>query len=396
MNYAERLNRLGTETAFEVLSRIQNFPESRKKNIISFAIGEPDFNTPKHIKNAGIKAIKQNYTHYTVSAGIPELRKGIANFVNKNRGINITPKNVVILPSAKFTVDLALLSCTNPGDEVIYPSPGYPIYESLINVHGCKAIAAKLLESEDWNYNIEDLLNKISDHTKLIIINSPQNPTGSILNQKNLEVLSKIAIENDLWILSDEIYSNIVYDNIKYKSIATFPEMLERTIILDGFSKFFSMTGWRLGYAIINEDLASYFAKWLTNTISCTATFTQMAGITAITADKAPSIAMVQEFEKRRNLIHQRLNKIEGISAVLPKGAFYIFANVTGACEKLNLKNSLELQEYLLENLDVAVLSRTYFGKRNSDEKEEYIRFSYCISRDNIIKGMDRIENVLS
>ena len=396
MNYAERLNLLGTETAFEVLRRIQNFPESRKKNIISFAIGEPDFDTPKHIKNAGIKAIKQNYTHYTLSAGVPELRTKIAEFINENRGMNITPKNVVILPSAKFIIDLTLLSCTNPGDEVIYPNPGYPIYESLINVHGCKAIPAQLLESEDWNYNIEGLLTKISDRTKLIIINSPQNPTGSILNQKNLEVISKIAKENDLWVLSDEIYSNIVYDNIKYKSIATFPEMLDRTIILDGFSKFFSMTGWRLGYAIINEDLANYFARWLTNTISCTATFTQMAGITAITADKAPSIAMVEEFEKRRDLIHHRLNKIEGISAVLPKGAFYIFANVTGACEKLNLKNSLELQEYLLEHLDIAVLSRTYFGDRISNEKEEYIRFSYCISRENIIKGMDRIENILS
>ncbi|MHA1931780.1 MAG: pyridoxal phosphate-dependent aminotransferase, partial [Promethearchaeota archaeon] len=278
----------------------------------------------------------------------------------------------------------------------IYPNPGYPIYESLIKVHGCKAIPAQLVESEEWNYNIEELLNKISDRTKLIIINSPQNPTGSILNQKNLEVLAKIAVENDLWVLSDEIYSNIVYDNIKYKSIATLPDMSERTIILDGFSKFFSMTGWRLGYAIVNEELANYFAKWLTNTISCTATFTQMAGNTAISEDKGPSIAMVQEFQKRRDLIHNRLNKIDGISTVLPKGAFYIFANITGACEKLNLKNSLELQDYFLEKLDVAVLSRTYFGNRISDEKEEYIRFSYCISRENIIKGMDRIENALS
>ena len=396
MKYADRLNRLGTETAFEVLNRIQNLPESKRKNIISFSIGEPDFDTPKHIKKAGIAAIKKNYTHYSVSAGIPELRLGIAEFMNENRGLSVTSKNVVVLPSAKFVVDLTLLSCTNPGDEVIYPNPGYPIYESLINVHGCIAISAQLLESEEWNYNIEGLLDKISDKTKLIIINSPQNPTGSILNQKNLEVLAKIAVKNDLWILSDEIYSNIVYDNIKYKSIATLPEMLERTIILDGFSKFFSMTGWRLGYAIANEELTKHFTKWLTNTISCTATFTQMAGITAITSDKAPSITMVQEFEKRRDLIHERLNRIEGISAVSPKGAFYIFANVTGACKKLNLKNSLELQEYFLENLDVAVLSRTYFGKEIPEEKEEYIRFSYCVSQDDINKGMDRIENALS
>lgn len=396
MNYAERLNRLGTETAFEVLSRIQSFPESRKKNIISFSIGEPDFDTPEHIKKAGIEAIKKNYTHYSVSAGIPELRNGIAEFINENRGMNITSNNVVVLPGAKFIVDLALLSCTNPGDEVIYPNPGYPIYESLIKVHRCKAIPAQLLESKEWNYNIEELCNKITKRTKMIIINSPHNPTGSILNHKNLETLAEIALENDLWILSDEIYSNIVYDNIKYKSIATFPEMLERTIILDGFSKFFSMTGWRLGYAIVNEQLAKQLAKWITNTVSCTATFSQMAGVTAITGTKSPSLAMVQEFEKRRDIIHNRLNKIKGISAVLPKGAFYIFANVTGICEKLNLRNSLELQEYLLENLDIATLSRTYFGNKNPEENEEYLRFSYCISRENIIKGMDRIENLLS
>ncbi|MHA2039440.1 MAG: pyridoxal phosphate-dependent aminotransferase [Promethearchaeota archaeon] len=396
MKYAERLNRLGTETAFEVLSRIQSFPDSRKKNIISFSIGEPDFDTPEHIKKAGIEAIKENYTHYSVSAGIPELRNGIAEFINENRGMNITSKNVIVLPGAKFLVDLALLSCTNPGDEVIYPNPGYPIYESLIKVHGCNAIPAQLLENEEWNYNIEELYKKITNKTKMIIINSPHNPTGSILNHKNLETLAEIALENDLWILSDEIYSNIVYDNIKYKSIATFPEMLERTIILDGFSKFFSMTGWRLGYAIVNEQLAKQLTKWITNTVSCTATFSQIAGVKAITGTKSPSLSMVQEFEKRRDIIHNRLNKIKGISAVLPKGAFYIFANVTDACEKLNLKNSLELQEYLLENLDVAALSRTYFGNKDPKEKEEYLRFSYCISRENIIKGMDRIENILS
>lgn len=395
MKYADRLNRLGTETAFEVLNKISKFPEDRKKNIISFGIGEPDFDSPKHIKKAAIKAIKQNYTHYTVSAGIPELREAVANFVARTKNIDISSKNVIILPGAKFIVDLAILSCTNPGDEIIYPNPGYPIYESLINVHECKPIPAQLWESEEWNYDIEALREKITNKTKMILINSPHNPTGSILNEKNLKTLAEIAKENDLWILSDEIYSNIVYDNLKYRSIASFPGMLERTIILDGFSKFFSMTGWRLGYGIVNVELAEYLAQWLTNTISCTATFTQMAGVEALNRSVDPSLAMVKEFDTRRNLIYKRLNELKGISALKPKGAFYIFANITKACENLNLKNSLEFQEYLLKEADVVVLSRNYFGNKMPEEEEEYVRFSYCISHEDIIKGMNRIEKLL-
>ncbi|MHA1671887.1 MAG: pyridoxal phosphate-dependent aminotransferase [Promethearchaeota archaeon] len=395
MHYAERLNDLGTETAFEVLRRIQDFPEKRRDNIISFAIGEPDFPTPDHIKKAGIKAIEEDFTHYNPSEGIPELRKAIAEFVSTTKNINISENNVIVLPSAKFVLDLALLSCTNPGDEVIYPNPGYPIYESLIKVHQCKGVNAQLWESEEWNCNIDELRENISDKTKLIIINSPHNPTGLMLNKENLEALSEIALENDIWILSDEIYSNMVYDNFDFRSIAAHPDMLNRTIILDGFSKFFSMTGWRLGYAIVNEQLAEHFAKWLTNTISCTATFTQIAGVTAMIEDKTPSIEMVKQFEKRRDLIYERLTKMDGISAVKPKGAFYIFANVTGACEKLNLKNSLEFQDHLLEHADVAVLSRNYFGRKTPEENQEYVRFSYCISEKNIEEGMNRIEKLL-
>ncbi|TXT63231.1 MAG: Aminotransferase [Promethearchaeota archaeon] len=395
MQYANRLDRLGTETAFEVLERIQNFPEERRENVISFAIGEPDFDTPQHIKQAGINAIDGNFTHYSPSAGIPELRESIANFASESKNIRATAENVVVLPSAKFIVDLTILSCTNPGDEIIYPNPGYPIYESLINVHGCQPIAAQLWESKDWNYDINELRNLISEKTRLIIINSPQNPTGSVLNKQNLEALSEIALENDIWILSDEIYSNIVFDNLEYTSIAAHPDIQQRTIILDGFSKFFSMTGWRLGYAIVNEELAEYFTRWATNTISCTATFTQKAGIVAMEEDKSPSISMVNEFERRRNLIHNRLNKINGISALKPKGAFYIFANVSEACKNLGLKDSLEFQEYLLEKADVAVLSRKYFGHKPPEEKDDYIRFSYCVSYDNIVDGMDRIEELL-
>lgn len=395
MKYSNRLNQLGTENAFKVLRYIQKLPEERRKRIISFAIGEPDFNTPEHIKLAGIKAIQKNYTHYTPSAGIPELRNAVAEFVSKTKKINITSENIVILPSAKFVVNLAILSCTNPGDDIIYPNPGYPIYESLIQVHGCNPCSVQLKENEDWNYNIDEIRGCITERTKMIIINSPQNPTGSVLNKKNIKELSDIALENDIWILADDIYSNIIYDNLQFNSIASYPEMLEKTIILDGFSKFFAMTGWRLGYAIVNKKLAEFFERWITNTVSCTASFTQQAGITALIEDKSPSKAMVEEFEKRRNLIYERLNKIDGISTTKPKGAFYIFANVSGACEKLRLKNSLEFQDYMLEKADVAVLSRYYFGRKNLEEQDDYVRFSYCVSRDTINEGIDRIERLL-
>jgi aspartate/methionine/tyrosine aminotransferase len=395
MQLANRLERLGTENAFEVLKRIQSFPEERRNNIISFSIGEPDFDTPNHIKKAGIAAIENNYTHYTPSAGISELRQAVAEFESETKNIDVSEENIVILPAGKFVVDLAILSCTNPGDEIIYPNPGYPIYESLINVHGCKPIPAQLWEEENWNYNIEDLKNLINEKTKLILINSPQNPTGSVLNKQNLEAIAEIAIENDLWVFSDEIYSNIVFDNMEYVSIASHPDMLERTVILDGFSKFFAMTGWRMGYAVVNKTLAEYFTRWATNTISCTATFTQLAGLAAMKEDKSPSLAMVSEFEKRRNLIHKRLNEMDGISAVKPKGAFYIFANVTEACKNLGLKNSLEFQNYLLDKADVVVLARNYFGNKSPDEEKEYIRFSYCVSEADIIEGTERIMKIL-
>jgi aspartate/methionine/tyrosine aminotransferase len=395
MDYAERLDRLGTETAFKVLKQISEFPAERRKKIITFAIGEPDFSTPEHIKQAAIKAINENQTHYTPSAGIGELRTAIAEFESETKNINAQPENVVVLPSAKHVVNLALLCCTNPGDEVIYPNPGYPIYESLINVHGCKAIPIQLQEKEEWNFSVEEFEKCITDKTKMIVINSPQNPTGAILSKKTLETITEIALKNNIWVLSDEIYSNVLYDNIPYLSVAAQPGMLDRTIILDGFSKFFAMTGWRLGYAIVNETLAGYMARWVTNTVSCTATFTQIAGVTALKEDKTPSLNMVKEFQRRRDLIHKRLNEMDGISAVKPKGAFYIFANVTDACKKLNLKNSLEFQNYLLEKANVAILSRIFFGNKPSNEKEDYVRFSYCISYENINEGMDRIENLL-
>ncbi|MHA1897683.1 MAG: pyridoxal phosphate-dependent aminotransferase [Promethearchaeota archaeon] len=392
MKYADRMDRLGTETAFAVLAQVASFPQERREHIISFGIGEPDFNTPEHIKSAAIQSIQNNRTHYTPSAGIPELREAIAQYVSKQKNLNVTAENVCVLPGAKLTINYAIATCTDPGDEVIYPNPGYPIYESQINVFGCKAVPAPLIEEEDFGYDIDALRNAITDKTKMIIINNPNNPCGSVLSNSQLEAIREIALEHDLWILSDEIYANLVYDGMTYHSIAELPDMFDRTIILDGFSKFFAMTGWRLGYAIGNPQIIDYFARWATNTISCSATFVQDAGLAAMTQPMDASIAMVHEFERRRDLICDLLNDIDGISVRKPKGAFYVFANVTEACKKLNLKDSLEFQNRLLEKEDVVVLARDYFGHKSPDETQEYVRLSYCVSEDDIREGIARIK----
>jgi aspartate aminotransferase len=392
MKYADRMKELGTETAFAVLQQIAGFPETRRKHIISFALGEPDFNTPEHIKKAAIDSINNNRTHYNPSAGIPELRKAIADYVREQKNLKIGPENVCVLPSAKFIIQLSILTLTDPGDEVIYPNPGYPIYESQIRTFGCKPIAAPLVEQENWNYDVDRLRKLVTKKTKMIVINTPNNPCGSVLTNNQLEAIREIALENDLWIMSDEIYCNLIYDGQKFRSIAELPDMFDRTVILDGYSKFFAMTGWRLGYAVANPKVIDYFAKWATNTISCTATFIQDAGIAAMTADKSVSWSMVREFEERRNLICKLINEIDGMSVMRPRGAFYVFANVTKACKKLGLKNSLEFQNKLLEQQDIAVLSRDYFGKRDLNERDEYVRFSYCVSREDITNGLARIK----
>jgi len=392
MKFADRMSLLGTETAFSVLAEIENFPPERKAKVISFAIGEPDFNTPEHIKQAAIESINKNRTHYTPSAGIPELRKAIADYVRIQKNINVGAENICVLPSAKLVINFAILTCTDPGDEVIYPNPGYPIYESQIRVFGCKPVAAPLIEEEDFNYDIDKLRHLITDRTKMIILNNPNNPCGSVLSEKQLEAIREIALEHDLWILSDEIYCNLVYDGLKFRTIAELPDMQERTIILDGFSKFFAMTGWRLGYAIANPKVINHFTNWATNTVSCTATFIQDAGLAAMTQPMNKSWAMVKEFEERRNLICDLINEVEGMHVKKPKGSFYVFANITEACRKKGFMDSLEFQKHLLDEQNIAVLSRVFFGKREPDESQEYIRFSYCVSKENIIEGMKRIK----
>jgi len=393
MQIAQRVGRLGTETAFEVLAEVNKL-KAAGKDIISFALGEPDFDTPQNIKDAVKKAIYDGYTHYSPSAGILPLRESIAHYISETRGIKVAPEEVVVTPGAKPIVFDSILSCINEGDEVIYPNPGYPIYESVINFIGGKPVPLPLLEEKNFSFNPEDLQRRISPRTKMIIINSPQNPTGGILSQDDLETIAEIAIQADLWVLSDEIYSKIIYEG-KFRSIISIAGMKERTILIDGFSKTYAMTGWRLGFGIMKKELAAYIARIETNVDSCTATFTQYAGVEALDGPQEESRAMVAEFKRRRDLIHQELNNIKGIKCLKPKGAFYIYPNVTEACRNLAFHNSKELQQYLLHKANVAVLARSCFGKRNEGEKEEYIRLSYVTSRENIIKGIKRIKKAI-
>jgi aspartate aminotransferase len=385
MKLADRMSRLGTETAFEVLARAKEL-EKKGKNIIHLEIGEPDFDTPNNIKEAGIKALKDGYTHYGPSAGLPEVREVIAQYVSKTRKINAKPEQVVVTPGAKPIMFFSILALVNEGEEVIYPNPGFPIYESVINFIGAKAIPIKLREENDFRLDTDELKKLVTDKTKMIIINSPQNPTGGVLTKDDLKVIAEIALSKDVMILADEIYSRTLYEG-EHHSISSFPGMQERTIILDGMSKTYAMTGWRLGYGVMREDLAVLIAKLQTNSNSCTASFTQRAGIESLTGPQDEAEKMVAEFKKRRDVIVKGLNSIPRISCKIPQGAFYVFPNI-----KQVGWNSKKLADYLLEEAGVAVLSGTSFGKYG----EGYIRISYANSVENIKKGLERIEKALS
>lgn len=387
------MNDLGTETAFEVLAEVKAL-EAQGRDIISFAIGEPDFATPDHIKQAGIEAIQRDETHYGPSAGIMPLRQAIAEYISKTRNISVDPEQVVVTPGAKPIIFYTILACVNPGDEVIYPNPGFPIYESVIRFVGAKPVPAPLLEEKEFRFDVEDLRKKVNERTKLIILNSPHNPTGGMLTPQDLQAVAEIALEYDLWVLSDEVYSRIVFDG-EFYSIASLPDMQERTILLDGFSKTYAMTGWRLGYGVMNKRLAQDIARLETNVESCTATFTQWAGVEALKGPQTPSQQMTETFRRRRDLIVKGLNEIEGIKCIMPRGAFYVFPNVTQACRKLGLPDSKALQRKLLYEGSVAVLPRTSFGSKNEGETEEYLRLSYATSEAQIVEGLKRIKQVI-
>jgi len=378
---AKRMSRIGTETAFEVLAKAKAL-ERQGKEIVHLQIGEPDFDTPENIKEAGIKAIKENKTHYGPSAGLLETRKCFAQYISKTRNIPVDPGEVVVTPGGKPILFFSILACIDEGDEVLYPNPAYPIYESMINFVGAKAVPIPIKEEKGFVFDMQDLKKRITSRTKMIVLNSPANPTSGVISKEDLEEIAKIVVANDLLILSDEIYSRIIYEG-EHQSIASFPGMKERTIILEGHSKTYAMTGWRLGYGVMNREIAEKVTKLMVNSNSCTATFTQIAGIEAINGPQDAVDRMVAEFQKRRDVIVEGLNKIPKISCNKPLGAFYVFPNI-----KETGKKSQELADYLLNEAGVAVLSGTSFGEYG----EGYIRLSYATSIENIKKGLEKIE----
>ncbi len=383
MKFAERMKRLGTETAFEVLARARQL-EAEGRDMVHLEIGEPDFDTPRYICDAAIQAINDGYTHYNPAAGYPEIRKIISEEISKTRGIKTTPEQVVITPGGKPVMFYAMFALVDAGDEVIYPNPGFPIYESLINFVNARAVPIPLREENDFRLDVKELKSLVTPKTKLMIINSPQNPTGGVLTHDDLKEIARIAVENDIWILADEIYSRIIYSD-KFESLTQFPGVQERTIILDGMSKTYAMTGWRLGYGVMNETLAAALTRLQTNCASCTSAFSQIAMGAAISGPQDDSDKMVAEFKKRRDVIVDGLNQIEGISCKKPLGAFYVFPNV-----KAFGKTSKELEELLLEEYGVAALAGTSFGKYG----EGYLRFSYANSVENIKKAITRVADM--
>jgi aspartate aminotransferase len=393
MKFADRMSQLGTENAFEVLAQVKAL-EAEGREIVSFAIGEPDFDTPKNIKDKGKWAIEKNYTHYAPSAGIAELRQAIASHIGRMNQIEVEADQVVVTSGAKPIIFYTILSLVNPGDEVIYPNPGFPIYESVIRFVGGVPIPVALREERGFSLDPDELESKITDRTKLLILNSPQNPTGGIITEEDLRRIAEIANKYDISVLSDEIYSELIYEG-SFKSISTFPGMQERTIILNGFSKTYAMTGWRIGYGVMPKPLAELETRLLTNSDSCTATFTQVAALEALTGPQNEVAGMVQELKERRDLIVDGLKQIPGIHCQIPKGAFYVYPNVTQVVRDLGLTTSKELQQKLLLEGNVAVLPHTAFGTRNEGESEEYIRLSFATSKENIIEGLNRMRKVI-
>ncbi len=380
MKLAERLARLGTETAFDVLVKARAL-EATGKKIIHLEIGEPDFSTPLNVVAAATEALSEGYTHYCASAGLQELREAVAAAISRTRGISISGDWVVITPGAKPIMFYLILALVEEGDEVIYPNPGFPIYESMINFVGGRPVPLPLLEKYEFRFDIDDLLARVTPKTKLIIINSPQNPTGGLLTKGDLQAIARVAIERDITVLSDEIYSRIIYEGT-HQSIASLPGMLERTVILDGFSKTYAMTGWRLGFGIMPPVLQGHISKLVTNSVSCTAPFIQRAGLEALAKSEVEVENMVAEFRRRRDFVVQKLNEIPGISCLNPSGAFYVFPNVQSFGRK-----SSDLADYLLSTAGVAVLSGTSFGEFG----EGYLRISYANSIENLGEAMRRI-----
>ena len=381
LRLAGRMSRLGTETAFEVLNRARAL-EKQGKEIIHLEIGEPDFDTPANVVEAGIAALRKGWTHYGPSAGLPELRQAIAEYVSRTRNVPVSSDEVVVVPGGKPIIFFTILALIESGDEVLYPNPGFPIYESMVNYSVGKGIPIPLREDRDFSVDVKELASLITDRTRLIILNSPHNPTGGILTKKDIFEIAEAIGDRNILVLSDEIYSRLIYDG-EHFSIMSVPGFKERTILLDGFSKTYAMTGWRLGYGVMRADLASQISKLTTNSNSCTASFTQIAGIEALRGDQSSVDKMSAEFRRRREVFVAGLNKIKGFSCRMPKGAFYAFPNITKTGWP-----SKKLADALLEEAGVAALAGTAFGAYG----EGYLRFSVANSLENLNKALARIE----
>ena len=385
MKLSERLARLGTETAFEVLVRARAL-EAQGRNVVHLEIGEPDFDTPAHIVRAGIAALEGGATHYGPAAGLPELRQAIAEDSTARRGVRATPEMVVVTPGGKPIMFYLILALVDPGDEVLYPNPGFPIYESMIRYIGGVPVPVRLLERRGFELDVDQLVSKVGPRTKLIVLNYPHNPTGGVIPEAGLRAIADVAARQGIPVLADEIYSEILYEG-QHVSIAAMPGMEPHAIVLDGFSKTYAMTGWRLGYGIMPAPLAQVVAKLQTNAVSCTATFTQKAGIAALRGDKAPVRDMVAEFRRRRDAIVDGLRRIPGFTCPRPKGAFYVFPNIAGTGY-----SSRKLADRLLDEAGVACLSGTAFGEWG----EGHLRFSYAASLESLEEALRRIRELLA
>jgi aspartate/methionine/tyrosine aminotransferase len=381
LRLAGRMARLGTETAFEVLAKARAL-EAKGRNIIHLEIGEPDFDTPANIIEAAVDALHNGWTHYGPSAGLPELREVVAEEVSRTRGVPVAPEEVVIVPGAKPIIFFAILALVEEGDEVIYPNPGFPIYESMINFMGARPVPIHLREEQDFRLDVNELASHITDRTRLVIINSPQNPTGGVLEEKDIRDIAAAIGDRDIVVFADEIYSRLIYEG-EHHSIFSLPGWKDRTVLLDGFSKTYAMTGWRLGYGVMRADLAQHFSRLATNAHSCTASFTQVAGIEALRGDQSSVDKMREEFRRRRDFFVAGLNRIRGFSCRVPKGAFYVFPNITGTGWA-----SKKLADALLEEAGVACLAGTAFGAYG----EGYLRLSVANSIGNLEKALGQID----
>src|SRR2546423_526081 len=381
LRLARRMSQLGTETAFEVLNRAREL-ERQGKEIIHLEIGEPDFDTPQNIIHCAVDALNAGWTHYGPSAGLPDLRKAIADEVSRTRGVRVQPDEVVVVPGGKPVIFFSILALVDEGDEVIYPNPGFPIYESMINYVGGRAVPIRLREERDFRLDLSELEKLITDRTRLIIINSPHNPTGGVLNKRDIEQIAQAIGDRNIFVLSDEIYSRLIFDG-SHHSIMAEPGFKERTVLLDGFSKTYAMTGWRMGYGVMRTDLATQISRLMTNSNSCTASFSQVAGIEALRGDQSSVEHMRDEFQERRDMFVAGLNRIKGFSCRMPKGAFYVFPNIMKTGRK-----SKKLADAMLDQAGVACLSGTAFG----DFGEGYLRFSVANSLENLSKALQRID----